>query len=164
MARLTDRPPPGPTPPPRSPFLPPEPRPQLPPAEPRLQQRGLASLCLAVLSLLAMLLIGNLHRAATVAGVAFAVAAVALLLAFSSMSAARRAGARRPRGARPGVVLGLLGLLFSGFALLGFLIFGAQLSRYATCTDQANTVTEQQACQHQLNNSIDSRIGVLGHR
>jgi multisubunit Na+/H+ antiporter MnhB subunit len=160
MARLTDRPPPGPTPPPQSPFLPPEPRPQLPPAEVRLQQRGLASLALAVLSLLAMLLIGNLERAATVAAVAFAVAVVAVILAFSSLRAAKRASTRRPRGAMPGAVLGVIGLLFTGFALLGFLIFGAQITRYANCMNQANTSAEKTACQHELTNSIDTRIGV----
>jgi hypothetical protein len=164
MARLTDRPPPGPTPLPQSPFLPPEPRPQLPPAELRLQQRGLAALALAVLSLLAMLLIGNLQRAATVAGVAFVVAVVALVLAFSSLRAARRARTRRPRGAMPGAVLGVIGLLFTGFALLVFLIFGPQFTSYANCVDQANTSADKTACQHELNNSIDNRIGVIGQR
>jgi hypothetical protein len=162
MARLTDRPPPGPT-PPQSPFLPPQPRPprpQLPPAEPRLHQRGLASLSLAVLSLLAMLLIGNLQRAGAVAAVALVVAVVALFLAFSSLSMARSAGTARPRGAMPGVVLGLLSALISGVALLGFLIFGPQITQYATCMDQANTTAEHQACQDQLRDSINARIGV----
>ena len=39
------------------------PRPQLPPAAPALQQRAWAALALAVLSLIAMMLIGNLQRA-----------------------------------------------------------------------------------------------------
>ena len=162
MARSTERPPRGSARPPQSPFLPPAPRPQLPPAEPRLQQRGLAALALAVLSLLAMVLIGNLQRAAAVAGVALAVAVIALVLAFSAMSGAKRAGTRRPRGALVGAILGVIGLLFSGFALLGFLIFGAQLDQYSNCMSGANTVAEQQACQNQLDNSITSRIGALG--
>jgi peptidoglycan/LPS O-acetylase OafA/YrhL len=162
MARPTDRPRRGSGRPPESPFLPPPLRPQLPPAEPRLQQRGVAALALAVLSLLAMVLIGNLQRAAAVAAVAFAVAVIALVLAISALSAAKRARTRRPRGAVVGVVLGVIGLLFSGFALLGFLIFGAQLDQYSTCMSGANTVAEQQACQTQLDNSITNRIGALG--
>ncbi|HEX9041130.1 MAG TPA: hypothetical protein VF838_08885 [Trebonia sp.] len=122
----------------------------------------MAGLALAVLSLLAMVLIGNLQRAAVVAGVALAVAVIALVLAISALSGAKRARTRRPRGAMVGAVLGVIGLLFSGLALLGFLIFGAQLDQYANCVNAANTVSEQQACQHQLDNSITNRLGALG--
>ena len=115
-----------------------------------------------MLSLLAMMLIGNLQRAAVVAAVALVVAAVALVLTISTLSRAKRARTRRPRGAVAGVVLGVIGLLFSGFALLGFLVFGAQLDQYDTCMNAANTVAEQQACQNQLQTSITSRIGALG--
>ena len=103
MARLTDPPPP------RSPFLLPPPRPQLPPPSPALQQRAWAALALSVLSLLAMTLISNIHRGVYVIGVALAVAVVALVLAFSTMSAAKRAGTRRPRGVVAATVLGLVG-------------------------------------------------------
>lgn len=115
-----------------------------------------------MLSLIAMALIGNLQRAGYVAGVALAVAVIALVLAIPTLSAAKRAGTRRPRGAVAGVVLGVIGLLVSGFALLGFLIFGTQIDQYSSCMNGANTVAEQQACQNQLNNSITTRIGVLG--
>ena len=165
MARPTDRPPRRSARPPESPFLPPAPRPQrpqLPPADSGLQQRGVAALALAVLSLLAMVLIGNLQRGAFVAAVALAVAVSALVLAISALRGSKRAGTRRPRGAMVGVVLGVIGLLFSGFALLGFLIFGAQLDQYSTCMNGANTTAGQQACQNQLDNSITSRIGALG--
>jgi multisubunit Na+/H+ antiporter MnhB subunit len=175
MARLTDRTQAGsrhtqgtqpqgpqPTPPPRSPFLPPEPRPQLPPAEPALRQRGLAALALAVLSLIAMMLIGNLQRAASVALVSFLVAVAAVALAVSSQRAARRAGTRKPRGATAGLVLGIIGLLFSGLALIGFLIFGPQIDQYSSCMHSASTNSEQQACQKQLDHAIDSKITSLG--
>ena len=122
----------------------------------------MAALTLAILSLLAMVLIGNLQRAAAVAAVALAVAVVALVLAVSAMSAAKRDRTRRPRGALAGVILGVIGLLFSGFALLGFLIFGAQLNQYSSCMNQATSAAEQQACQTQLDNSITNRIGALG--
>jgi multisubunit Na+/H+ antiporter MnhB subunit len=124
----------------------------------------MAGLALAVLSLLAMVLITNLQRAAVVAGVALTVAVIALVLASSALSEAKRARVRRPRGALAGVVLGVIGLLFSGFALLGFLIFGAQLQQFTNCMNAANTVAEQQACQTQLNNSITDKIGVIGRK
>jgi multisubunit Na+/H+ antiporter MnhB subunit len=162
MARLTDRREPGTPPPPRSPFLPPEPRPQLPPAETRVRQRALAAVSLAVLSLLAMMLIGNLQRAAAVAAVALVVAAVAVVLAFSALSAAKQGRARRPGGARAGAVLGVIGLLWSAVALLGFLVFHAQLDQYNNCMNAAATATQQQACKSQLHNAIDSRVGAVG--
>src|ERR1700744_3763470 len=102
MARLTDGPKPGTQPPPR----PPAPRPQLRPAAPALQQRTAAALVLALLSLIAMMLIGNLQRAVYVVAVALVVAVAALALAISAMKGAKRAGSRRPRAALASVLLG----------------------------------------------------------
>jgi predicted PurR-regulated permease PerM len=149
MARLTDPPPP------RSPLLLPPPRPQPPPPSPALQQRAWAALALALLSLLAMTLISNIHRGVYVA-------VVALVLAFGSMSAARKAGTRRPRGAVAAAVLGLIGAVFCGFALAGFLIFHTELSQYATCMSGANTTATRTACQNQLDNSVRNEIKLLG--
>jgi peptidoglycan/LPS O-acetylase OafA/YrhL len=158
MARLTDRPPP----PPESPFLRPAPRPQLPPADPAVRQRAWAALALAALSLLTMMLMSNIQRGIYVVSVALAVAAVAVALAVSAMSAARRAGARRPRGAVAGTVLGVIGFVLSAFALAAFLIFHTQLDQYATCMNGAITNSQQQACQTQLNNSIGTEVDLLG--
>ena len=154
MARLTDPPPP------RSPFLLPPPRPQLPPASPALQQRAWAALALSVLSLLAMTQISNLNRAAYVLGVALAVAVVALVLGFGAMSAARRAGTRRPRGVVAATVLGLIAFVFCGFALSGFLLFRTEVTQYANCMSAASTPSAQTACQNQLDNSV--RHDLLG--
>jgi len=164
MARLTDGPKPGTQPPPRSPFLPPAPRPQLPPAAPALQQRAAAALVLALLSLIAMMLIGNLQRAVYVVAVALAVALIALILAISAMKAAKRAGSRRPRTALASVLLGGVGAAFSAFALAGLLIFWSQYMQYAKCLDGATTTTAQNACQQQFENSIGHRITLLGNR
>jgi di/tricarboxylate transporter len=159
MARLTD---PPPSPPPRSPFLAPPPRPQLPPASPALQQRGWAALTLSVLSLLAMTAVGNIQRGVYVVAVALAVAIAGLILAFTTMSAARRAGTRRPRGVLAGAVLGVIGTVLCGFVLAGFLIFWTQLHQYADCENGANTTATQTVCQNQLNNSVTSEIRDLG--
>jgi hypothetical protein len=163
MARPTDRPKQGtPPPPPRSPFLPPAPRPQLPPAAPAIQQRAGAGLVLALLSLITMLLIGNLERAVYVFGVALAVALAALILTISSLSAAKRDRARRPRGAVAGVVLGGTGALISALALVGMLIFWSQFMQYARCMNSASTVATQNACQQQFNNSLNTELNLLG--
>jgi O-antigen ligase len=163
MARLTDRPQPGSQPPPpRSPFLSPAPRPQLPPAAPALQQRAAAALVLALLSLIAMMLIGNLQRAVYVVAVALVVAVAALALAISAMKGAKRAGSRRPRAALASVLLGAVGALFSGAALVGLLAFWSQYMQYAKCLNGANTVATQSACEQQFKNSVGDRITILG--
>jgi mannitol-specific phosphotransferase system IIBC component len=158
MARLKDPPPT----PPRSPFLAPPPRPQLPPASPALKQRGWAALTLPVLSLLAMTAIGNIQRGIYVVAVALAVASAGLILAFTTISASRRAGTRRPRGVMAGAVLSVIAFVLCSFVLAGFLIFWTQLHQYANCMDAANTTTTQTACQNQLNNSVSNEISDLG--
>jgi hypothetical protein len=159
MARLTD---PSPSPPPRSPFLAPPPRPQLPPASPALQQRGWAALALAVLSLLAMTAISNIQRGVYVVAVALAVAIAGAILAFTTMSAARRAGTRRPRGVMAAAILSVIGTVLCSFVLAGFLVFWTQLHQYANCENAANTTATQTICQNNLNNSVTNDIRSLG--
>jgi hypothetical protein len=117
---------------------------------------------LSVLSLLAMTAIGNIQRGVYVVAVALAVAVAGLVLAFTTMSAARRAGTRRPRGALAGAVLGVIGAVICGFVLAGFLIFWTQLHQYANCENGANTTATQTACANQLNNAVTSEIHDLG--
>src|SRR6516165_5721797 len=158
MARLTDK-----QTPPRPPlYRPPGVRPPRPPADPALQQRVWAALMLALLSLFAMMMIGNLRRGVYVVAVAFIIAAVALWLSVSAMSRARRGGTGRPRAAVLATVLGAAGLVFSAFALMGFAMFWPQLTQYSNCLSGANTVSAQQACKQQLNNSVGNEIKVLG--
>lgn len=133
-----------------------------PPAEPALQQRVWAALVLAVLSLIAMMLIGNVRRGVYVVAVALVVAAIALWLTLSAMSRARRGRTGRPRGAVLAVVLGAVGFVFSAFVLAGFAMFWPQLTQYSSCLNGANTVSAQQACQQQLDNSVGTEVGTLG--
>jgi Zn-dependent protease with chaperone function len=121
----------------------------------------LAALILVMLSLITMTLIGNLQRAVYVIAVALVVAVVGLALAISTMKAAKRTGTRRPRAALASVVLGVIGALFSGFALVGFLLFWSQYMQYANCMNGASTVASQNACQTQFNTSVGSRISLL---
>jgi crotonobetainyl-CoA:carnitine CoA-transferase CaiB-like acyl-CoA transferase len=136
---------------------------QRPPADPALQQRSWAALMLAILSLITMMLMsGNVRRGVYVVVVALIVAVTGLWLAISATSRARRGGTGRPRGVVLATILGVVGFLFSAFVLAGFLMFWPQLTQYSNCLSGANTVSAQQACQQQLNNSVGNEIGVLG--
>ena len=158
MARLTDK-----QTPPRPPlYSPPGVRSPRPPADPALQQRVWAALMLALLSLFALMMIGNIRRGVYVVAVAFVIAAIALWLSTSARSRARRGGTGRPRAAVFATVLGTAGLVFSAFALMGFAMFWPQLTQYSNCLSGANTVSAQQACKQQLNNSVGNEIKVLG--
>ena len=160
MARFTDR---QQTPPRPPAFQAPRVRPPHPPPDPALQQRSWAGLMLAVLSLITMMLLsGNVRRGVYVVVVALVIALTGLWLAASAMSRARRGGSGRPRGSVLATILGVVGCLFSGFVLAGFLMFWPQLTQYSDCLSGANTVSAQQACQQQLNNSVGNEIGVLG--
>jgi predicted PurR-regulated permease PerM len=117
---------------------------------------------LAIVSLIAMMMIGNVRRGVYVVAVALLIAAAAVWLAISAMARARRTGTRRPRGVVLATVLGAVGLLFSVIVLVGFAMFWPQLTQYSNCLSAANTYAGQQACQQQLNNSVGNEIGVIG--
>jgi hypothetical protein len=148
---------------PRPPAYPPSRQPsRQPPGDPALQQRVWAALMLAIISLFAMLMIGNVRRGIYVVAVALLIAAAALWLAISAATRARKAGNSRPRGFILATVLGVAGLVISTMVLIGFAMFWPQLTQYSSCLSAANTYAGQQACQQQLNNSVGDEIGVLG--
>jgi hypothetical protein len=146
----------------RPPSAPPALRPPRPPADPALQQRVWAALVLAVISLLAMMMIGNVRRGVYVVAVALVIAVTALWLSISAIRRARRGGSGRPRGVVLAVILGAIGFGFSAFVLAGFAMFWPQLMQYSNCLNGANTVSAQQACQQQLDNSVNGEIGIFG--
>lgn len=161
MARITDRPP---TPPPGSPFLRPAQRPQLPPADPALRQRAVAGLVLAVLSMITMMWGANPQRLKYVAAVALVVALVGLVLALSTIRAAKRAGARRPRTAIWGTVIGVIATAVSGAVLAAFLLYPSQVTQYVNCMTGATTSAAQNSCWQQLQNSVGASANVLHAR
>jgi hypothetical protein len=135
---------------------------QLPPAGPDLRQRAVAAFALGVLSLLGLALgLGNVHRGVFVAVLTLLFAVTAIWLGGGANRRARRGGTARPRGAVSGIVLGGFGLAFSAVWLLVLAVFWPQLSTYSNCMNSANTVTAQQACHTQFNNSVGSEISVL---
>jgi predicted PurR-regulated permease PerM len=117
---------------------------------------------MGVLSLLGLFLASGLRHAIYVIAGTLVIGAVGAWLGSTAMSQARRGRTGRPRGAVAGVVLGLLGLAFSGLALTVFAMFWTQLSAYSKCTSGANTLTAQQTCQHQLSRTISNEFGSFG--
>jgi ABC-type amino acid transport system permease subunit len=160
MARFTDR---QQTPERPPMYQPPRSRPPRAPADPALQQRSWAAVMLAVLSVVGMLMMsGNVRRGVFVVALALLFALIALWLAISSMSRARRGGSGRPRGVIFATIVGAFSAVFSAFVLIGFAIFWPQLTQYSTCLQGANTVAAQQACQQQLSNSVGGEISIIG--
>ena len=124
-----------------------------------MQQRAWTALGLSVLSLLGLYLASGLRHAIYVVAGTLVIGALAAWLGSSAVSQARKGRTGRPRGAVAGIVLGLLGLAFSGLALIVFAVFWNQLSTYWNCSSGANTLTAQQACQHQLSQTISNEFG-----
>jgi uncharacterized membrane protein YeaQ/YmgE (transglycosylase-associated protein family) len=135
-------------------------RPSTPP-DPVVQQRAWTALGLSVLSLLGLYLASGLRHAIYVVIGTLVIGAVAAWLGGTAMSQAKRGRTRRPGGALAGVILGVIGLAFSGLTLIVFAVFWTQLSTYWNCTSGANTLTAQQACQHQLNQTITNEFGAF---
>jgi ABC-type amino acid transport system permease subunit len=118
---------------------------------------------LALISLFGLFMMTtNVRRGVVVLSVTMVIAAIALWLAISAMSRARRGGTGRPRGVVLATVLGTVGCVFSVLVLAGFLMFWPQLTQYSNCLAGAGTVAAQQACQQQLNNSVGSEVSILG--
>jgi hypothetical protein len=120
---------------------------------------------MGVLSLLGLALgLGNLRRGVLVAIVTLMFGATAIWLGAGASRRARRSGTARPRGSIAGSVLGGFGLAFSALWLLVLAVFWPQLNAYYNCMSGANTVSAQQACRTQLNNSVGGEISVLNGR
>lgn len=134
---------------------------QLPAPDPLLRQRAVAALVIGLLSVIALLFLGNLERGVYVVVLSLVFGAVAIWLGATSSRRARRGGMARPRGAVSGIVFGALGLVLSGVILVFFVVFWSQLHAYSACMAGANTLSAQQTCQNQLSNSINSEISRL---
>jgi hypothetical protein len=135
---------------------------QLPPPDPAVRQRALMGLTLGALGMIGLALgLGNLHRGIFVAVLSLLFAATAIWLSAGANRRARRGGTARPRGGTSGVVLGGLGVAFSGLWLLVLAVFWPQLNTYYTCMGGANTVAAQQACHTQFTNSVGGEFSVL---
>jgi hypothetical protein len=158
VARLTG-PVPGPArdllePPPMAPAPPPSQRGRR--ADPATQQRAIAALFLALLSLFGLLGLSNFQRGRYIVGFAVVVGALAIWFAVTSITRARRSGTAGPRGSVTALVIGSIGVVLSGLLLAGFALFGKQAATYSSCLSGANTISAQQSCQHQFIQSVEN--------
>lgn len=129
-----------------------------------LQQRAWAAVLLSLVGLFAMAGSGgNISRGVYVIAVAIVIAVVALWLAGTAMTRARRIGSTRPSGAIFAVVLGAIGIGLGAMVLAGCALFWPQLTQYSRCESGAGTLTAQQACRQQMQDSLGNEIGLLGH-
>jgi hypothetical protein len=118
--------------------------------DPAHQQRAVAALFLALLSLLGLLGLSNFQRGRYIVGFALVVGVLAVWFAATAIVRARRRNTTLPRGSVLAAVIGVIGVLLSGLLLAGFALFGPQATRYSQCLSGANTISAQQSCRHQF--------------
>jgi hypothetical protein len=125
-------------------------------AEPLLQQRSVAALFLALLSLFGVLGLSNFQRGVYIVAFALVAGTMAVWLAATAMRRARRGGTAGPRGSVAAIVIGGLGVAISAVLLAGFALFGKQASTFSRCLSGANTVAAQQTCRIQFTRAIEN--------
>lgn len=125
-------------------------------ADPLLQQRSVAALFLALLSLFGVLGLSNFQRGVYIVAFALVAGAMAIWLAATAMRRARGRGTAGPRGSVVAIVIGGVGVLISAVLLAGFALFGRQASTFSQCLSGANTVAAQQTCRTQFTHAIEN--------
>jgi hypothetical protein len=124
-------------------------------ADPVHQQRSVAALFLALLSLFGVLGLSNFQRGVFIVAFALVAGVMAIWLAGTAIRRARRGGTAGPRGSVVAIAIGGVGVLISGILLAGFALFGQQASTFSQCLSGANTVVAQQACRTQFTRAIE---------
>lgn len=124
-------------------------------ADPAHQQRSVAALFLALLSLFGVLGLSNFQRGVFIVAFALVAGVMAIWLAGTAIRRARRGGTAGPRGSVVAISIGGVGVLISGILLAGFALFGQQASTFSQCLSGANTVVAQQACRTQFTRAIE---------
>lgn len=139
---------------------PPAPASSRPAADITLQKRALAAMLMTFIGFFGLMGMGdNIQRGVYVLVAVVVVMVVALWLAITSMSRARRIGSTRPRGAIFATVLGIIGLLLGGMILAVCAAFWPQMTAFSQCESGALTDTTQNSCVQQLMNSVEAREG-----
>jgi hypothetical protein len=138
-----------------------EKRPATLPADPATQQRAMAALLVALLSLTGVLALGNPQRGVYLVAYALLAGAVAMWLAVTSLARARRSRTARPHGSAAATAIAGIGILLSTALLLAFIVLAPQMSAYGRCLSEAGTTTAQQACQAQFTHAVDREMATL---
>jgi hypothetical protein len=149
----------------RSPSPPRSPRPPRlsRPPEREIRQRAAAGLIFGLLSLLALLGVGyNVHRGIYLVIFSLIIGSTACVLGITAIWRARRAGARRPRGAIAATIFGALATVLSVILLIGLTVFSRQFADYSRCMQVAQTAAAQHACTNQFYKSVDQGLPGAG--
>jgi hypothetical protein len=131
------------------------------PAEPAAQRRAVAGLLVALLSLTSVLALGDPQRGIYLVAYALLAGVVAMWLAVTSLARARRGRTARPHGSAAATAIAGIGILLSAILLLGFIVFGRQMSEYGQCLSEAGTTAAQQSCQVQFTHAVNREISSL---
>jgi hypothetical protein len=131
------------------------------PAEPGAQQRALAALLVALLSLTGVLALGDPERGVLLVGYALLAGVVAMWLALTARARARRGRTAHPHGSAAATAIAGLGILLSVVLLLAFVMLGRQMSAYGRCLSDAGTSADQQACRDQFTHAVNKELATL---
>lgn len=131
------------------------------PAEPGLQQRALAALLLALLSLAGLFSLNYLQRGIYLVAYALLAGLMAMWLAVTALARARRGRTTRPRGSITATVIAGVGIILSVLMLIAFAVFGKQLTNYGRCLSLASTGADRQACQTQFIHAVNRELTTL---
>ena len=131
------------------------------PAEPAVQQRALAALLLALLSLAGLFSLNYLQRGIYLVAYALLAGLMAMWLAVTALARARRGRTTRPRGSITAIVIAGVGIILSVLMLIAFAVFGKQLTAYGRCLSQASTSADRQACQTQFIHAVNRELTTL---
>jgi predicted PurR-regulated permease PerM len=123
-----------------------------------LQQRAWAAMLMSLIGLFGIAGSGgNIQRGVYVIIAAVVIAVVALWLAATAITRARRIGSSRPRGTVFAIVTGVIGLGIGVLLLVFYALLWTQLTQYSRCESGAGTITAQNACYQQLLNAANQK-------
>ena len=131
------------------------------PAEPATQRRAVAALLLSLLSLMGLLSLDYLQRGIYLVAYALLAGVMAMFLAVTSLTRARRSRTKLPRGSVVATVIAAVGIVLSTVMLLAFAVFGPQLKAYGRCLGAATTSADRQACQTQFIHAVNRELSTL---
>lgn len=116
----------------------------------------LLGLCAVVLSIEIMNLMMNAPALVVLAPIA---GLAAIVVGIRTRRRARREDHRAP-GTVGGIVLGAVGLAFSALLFSSIAVMWPEFSAFRTCTDGANTITAQRACNQTFTEGLRKRAGL----
>ena len=131
------------------------------PTEPAVQQRALAALLIALLSLAGLFSLNYLQRGIYLVAYALLAGLMAMWLAVTALARARRGRTTRPRGSIIATVIAGVGIILSVLMLIAFAVFGKQLTAYGRCLSLASTSADRQACQTQFIHAVNRELTTL---